>query len=314
MLSSAAHHTVLVVDDDPVTCAALQGDLTHAGFGVHVAHGADEAMNILRANHPTIVITDWLMPGTDGLELCRAIRQETVLGFAYVIMLTVNSDAPRLVEAFEVGVDDFLPKPFELGVLLARMRAAIRIVDTQAELARRNAELETANRRLQELASTDELTGLANRRAGLERLQEYWDAASRHHHPLSCALIDVDHFKQLNDTYGHSMGDHVLREVSAVFARGRRSSDVVCRYGGEEFLLVLPHETAEGAMLAAARCRELIESHHISLGALSLSVTVSIGVAQRTSAIENAAQLLRAADDALYAAKENGRNTVRLAA
>jgi diguanylate cyclase (GGDEF)-like protein len=232
----------------------------------------------------------------------------------YVIMLTVNSDAPRLVEAFEVGVDDFLPKPFELGVLLARMRAAIRIVDTQAELERRNAELEVANRRLMELASTDELTGLANRRAGLQRLQEHWDASSRHDHPLSCALIDVDHFKQLNDTYGHAVGDQVLVEVGAMFTKERRSTDVICRYGGEEFLLILPHETAEGATLAAARCRELIESHRMSIGALSLSVTVSIGVAQRTSATTNIEQLLRAADDALYTAKENGRNTVRLAA
>lgn len=312
-----ATHTsrpALIVDDDRATRLILASELGLAGYRpVEACSGAD-ALAALGVERFRIVLTDWIMPDLNGLELCRRIRSDPALDGTYVIMITVNSDKPGLITAFEAGVDDFLPKPVEPGILMARLRAACRTVDLQDTLRARNAELETANRRLAELATTDELTGLANRRAGMARLGERWADADRHGRPLAVALVDLDHFKRLNDVYGHAIGDRVLAEVAAVLRESCRGTDTVCRYGGEEFLCVLPDTDSAGARELASRCREAISLHRVREGPLSLAVTASIGVAVRSAGQATKLELVRSADDALYSAKEAGRNTIRLAA
>jgi two-component system, cell cycle response regulator len=306
--------SALIVDDDRSTRMILSNELLAAGYRPVEARSGAEAVAALAADRYRIVLTDWLMPDVDGLELCRRIRRDPALSGTYVIMITINSDKPRLITAFEAGVDDFLPKPIEPGVLMARMRAACRTVDLQDALLSRNAELESANRRLQELATTDELTGLANRRHGIARLGEHWNDATRHGQPLAVALVDIDHFKKLNDTYGHAIGDRVLTDVAEVLRCSCRSGDTVCRYGGEEFLCVLPETGAADAAELADRLRDAIARHRTTEGPLSLAVSASIGLAVSAPTHRAGSDLVRAADDALYAAKEGGRNAVRFAA
>lgn len=306
--------TVLIIDDDLITLRLLEGDLRCAGFSTRTAATGAEGLAILEAEPSDIVITDWLMPGMTGMELCRQLRARPHLESVYVLMLTVNSDTLGLTEAFEAGVDDFLAKPFEPGVLLARMRAARRFVAMQLKLAERNAELELLNGRLLEQVMTDELTGLPSRRAGLARLRECWELAERFAQPLACALIDIDHFKVCNDTYGHAVGDEVLRAMAGVLRESGRGSDLLCRYGGEEFLLLLQNQTVGEAAARCDRIGQQVASRRLAAGSLSLRLTVSIGVAERTAGMISDECLLIAADNALYAAKEAGRNQVRTAA
>ena len=311
---SDTRHTVMVIDDDAATRRLLVGELQAAGHPVVSASDALEALTLLAEARPRIVITDWIMPGLSGVELCRALRHEAADPFRYIMMLTVNSLAPQLIEAFEAGVDDFLPKPVEPGVLLASMRAAVRAIDLQTQLADRNRELEAANERLARLATTDDLTGLANRRRGLERLREAWDFARRYERPLACALIDIDHFKRINDTYGHWVGDSVLQSVASGLAATCRTTDVVARHGGEEFLLVMPEQTLEQASQAVTRGKEAVAAARVEAGGVAIGATVSAGVACKDSCIDSPEALIRAADDALYDAKAAGRNQVRTAA
>lgn len=228
---------ILVVDDDPSLRRVLEGLLAHGGYQVFTATNGEEAIRLLNDVGPQIVITDWEMPVLDGLELCREIRRSETVGFVYVIILTSHSE--RVVEAFDAGVDDFLAKPPRRAELLARLKAAVRIVDLEARLARQNreihkvnAELTMLNVRLKGMAITDELTGLANRRVMMERLKNQWEASIRRNQPLSCLIIDVDHFKCFNDNYGHEVGDAVLRGIASTLSRYARSNEPVYRCGG----------------------------------------------------------------------------------
>jgi diguanylate cyclase (GGDEF)-like protein len=305
---------VLVVDDDRTTRLLLCTELAAAGYSPAEASSGAEAMAALSTGQFRIVITDWVMPGTDGLALCRGLRADPGQQSIYVIMITVNGDEPRLMEAFEAGVDDFLSKPFEPGILLARMRSACRTVDLQEALVAKNLELLSANERLLALATTDELTGLWNRREGVSRLRARWADAHRHGRPLAVAMVDIDHFKKLNDTHGHGVGDLVLADIADVLRTSCRATDTLCRYGGEEFLFILPDTDAAGAAVLAERWVRSVSAHRVVDGDLSLAATVSIGIAQRTASHRTEMDLVRSADEALYAAKEGGRNTLRVAA
>jgi len=224
-----------------------------------------------------------------------------------------------VVEAFDAGADDFLANPPKKAELLARLKAAIRIIDLEAHLARQNreihkvnAELTLLNRRLKEMAITDELTGLANRRVMIERLKSCWEAAVRRNQPLACLVMDLDHFKRFNDTYGHEVGDIVLKSVADTLTRNARSIEPVYRCGGEEFVILCPDTNAEQALVAAERLRAGIEKTEIRHGDYVLSATISIGVAERDPVSQSADDLLRLADAALYKAKAEGRNCVRV--
>ncbi|UCC31146.1 MAG: diguanylate cyclase, partial [Phycisphaerales bacterium] len=316
---------VLVVDDDPSALVLLTRYLTRSGYEVLTAANGVEAIRVLMTEGAPIVITDWVMPEMDGLELCRAIRKHEGIPFAFVIIVTAYQTADdRLVEAFDAGADDYLCKPYNPKELLARLRAGERVVRLQREVDNRNREvhrhnaeieiayrkLAVANERLDRMASTDELTGLVNRREAMVRLGDCWASVERHGGPLACIVLDIDRFKSVNDTYGHAIGDVVLRETAKTLRASARREEAVCRIGGEEFLVICPCSSEPMAAVAAERLRRAVEANAIPHDDLTLCVTVSAGVAQRTANTENPDDLLRAADNALYVAKDAGRNTV----
>jgi diguanylate cyclase (GGDEF)-like protein len=313
---------ILVVDDDPAAVVLVSRILQAAGHEVLTAADGAEALRVVLHEGPNIVITDWNMPVMDGLEFCSAVRNCEACGFVYVILMTASPGSEALERAFHAGVDDFLHKPLSAGELIARLRAAERVLRLDQDVQKRNREvhranaemqlaaekLAGANRKLVELATTDELTGLANRRAGMQRLEDAWSLSVRYGSPLACMLIDIDHFKRINDTNGHDGGDLVLAQVAAALKRVIRKGEVACRLGGEEFLIVCPHATDAQAALGGERLRREVEALAIRTPSGSCRVTVSVGVASRAPEMSSPEQLLKAADEAMYVAKRTGRN------
>ncbi len=313
--------TVVVADDDVVVRHMLMQFLTEAGHTVHAAADGTEALRLVLKVHPHLVITDWQMPEMDGTALVKALRQTKMGRRVYIILLTGSEEDDTQVEAFEAGADDYVVKPFHPPILAARLRACARVVHLQEEvrhdkeeLRRCMAELGVANRKLQQAAWTDALTGLYNRRYALDYLGREWDAATRTGKPLSCLLIDIDHFKRVNDTHGHDVGDRVLQETADVLRGKVRPTEVVCRLGGEEFLVIGPGLDPDAALTCAERLRTAVARQVIDTPNGPVGVTLSIGVAVRTAHTHGPSELLKAADEAVYAAKEGGRNQVHLAA
>lgn len=311
---------VLLVDDDPMMLARLAKQLTTAGHRVTVCRDGDSALTCLMEQSFQLLITDWRMEPLDGVELCRTLRASMLGKSLYIIMLTATDHEDSLVEAFDAGIDDFVTKPVSLRVLLARIRAGQRIITLQQdlhgerqELERSTAELAVLNRRLQQLAHTDLLTGLPNRRYALTRLDQEWEAAKRHARPLSVFMLDLDHFKSVNDTLGHDAGDLVLAHTAKVMRETIRTHDVACRLGGEEFLIIAPNTDAAAALLLAERLRHAIETRQLNEVALSRPVTVSIGVACSTDHKLGWKELVKSADQAVFRVKNNQRNAVHLA-
>ncbi len=311
---------VLVVDDDATMRRLLEKLLLSSGYDVLTACNGVEAMQIVLRDNPQIVVSDWMMPEMTGPELCRAIRSNEQAGFVYLIIVTAHSDRERLLQAFGAGADDFLPKPFDRQELLVRMRAGMRIVNLEADLARqkrdiikRNAQMAAMNGQLERLATTDVLTGLINRRQAMVKLEELWRLSDRYDVPFSCLVFDIDHFKQFNDTYGHAVGDLVLKATADAAMQAARSVDIIGRIGGEEFLVVCPNTDADGAAILGERIRASVEKNEVSHAGQHLKVTISLGVAQRRSETSSGDTLLKDADDALYDAKDSGRNCVRVA-
>ncbi len=312
-------HLVIAEDQDELR-ALLQRQLEGAGYAVTAVADGTAAYEAIRSVRPDLVVADWMMPGFDGLELCRRIRklsEDNEIGFTYAILLTANSEKHHVVSGLEAGADDYLIKPYHAEELLARVRGGLRLSELQRKLASRNADLRrsheevvTLNRRLEELANFDDLTGLCNRRYFFERLDQAWNQARREQSPLACIMIDVDHFKQVNDRHGHAAGDLVLRSIAQTCRRAARSYDLIGRYGGEEFCAVLiPGDGARGGALAE-RMRTSIETTPIVVNDGTLHVTASFGVAMLYPEHESARELMADADELLYRAKQNGRNQV----
>lgn len=316
----------LVVDDDDASRRLVANHLKRAGYHVLTASNGTEAMELLLSEGPPIVVTDWVMPGMDGVDLCRAIRAHEGIPFTFIIIMTAQErNEDHVVKALDAGADDFVCKPVNERELLARLRSGERFLRLQGDLDRRsrevhrsNAEMAIAyeqlgqlNEKLQKIATTDELTGLTNRRAAMEMLEEQWAAAKRHGWPLSVIVFDIDYFKSFNDAYGHAIGDLVLREVADISRRNARREERCCRIGGEEFLILCPNSTEDKAAIGAERIRRAVSGQVIEHDGLKLNVSVSLGVAQMSSDMEGSDAFLHAADTALYAAKDGGRNLVR---
>ncbi|MBA4382790.1 MAG: diguanylate cyclase response regulator [Sideroxydans sp.] len=307
---------VLVVEDDRSMRALLEKMLIAAGHHVVIASNGIEALNLIEKERPQLIVTDWLMPQMDGIALCRELRRKPENRSIYVIIVTMLESADKLVEAFEAGADDYLNKPITPKIFFARLRAAQRVVQLQEEIAfdreqliRFSAELSAANERLQGQALSDALTGLPNRRFAMERLEQEWALTKRGDRTLSCLMVDVDHFKSINDRYGHQVGDDALKLVADTLRRAARTQDVVCRYGGEEFLVICPDTDAQAAVQCAERLRTNIAAQGLRLqDGSEHKMTVSIGVAEKSEAINTLEALLIRADNNLYAAKEAGRN------
>ncbi len=309
--------TILVVDDDPSMRLILQRQLSAMGHQVHLARDGAEGLALAVKCQPHIVITDLLMPNVDGFALIRGLRSSQQGQQMYLIVLTVHGEQENLVKAFELGVDDFMMKPVEIKVIEARLKAAIRVVRKQevhqherSDLEQRLFEMAIVNHRSQLAARVDTLTGLYNRRYAMERLTQAWSESERNGNPVSVLMLDIDHFKQINDRHGHDAGDAVLQQFASVLRSFSRVEDISCRFGGEEFLMITPGTRLAGARHLAERIRDAVDKRSFDTGGAALHITVSIGVAQKEPDQRTLEALVKAADNAMYQAKHSGRNTV----
>jgi diguanylate cyclase (GGDEF)-like protein len=296
---------VLIAEDEAVSRLLLARTLRGYGYEVLAASDGDEAWKILeQPDAPRLAILDWMMPGMTGPELCHKLRELNREPYTYVLLLTARADKQDVVEGMDAGADDYITKPFEAKELQVRLRAGRRILDLQADLMR-------AREALRQQATHDPLTGLWNRYALLEALQREQSRAAREGTPLAVIMVDLDHFKRVNDTYGHLAGDSVLREAAVRMQSVVRAYDQVGRYGGEEFLIVLPGTTAANAAQLAERLRVSIGGEPmLADGIHRIGVTASFGVSACEGAAIEPCALIRLADEALYRAKERGRNCV----
>jgi diguanylate cyclase (GGDEF)-like protein len=296
---------VLAAEDNPVFQTMLANMLTRWGYTPVVARDGNEAWEALQQpDGPQLAILDWMMPGLNGVDVCRGVRAAGREPYIYILLLTARTDSEDLVEGMEAGADDYLTKPFQAHELRVRLRAGRRILDLQQQLL-------AAREALREQATHDGLTGLLNRNSILAVLDKELARGSREDQPLSVLMVDLDRFKQINDTHGHAAGDVVLCEAARRMRESVRSYDSLGRYGGEEFVIVLPGCDARSAQAHAARVRQAFAISPFPTESARLQATCSIGVSGRVHPRANeAAILLREADLALYVAKENGRNCV----
>ena len=315
--STAYKLRVLLVDDDRAVLMIMKMLLDNSGHTVAVARNGMEALGMIKDFMPQVIITDWVMPEMDGIEFCKALRRNPAWRNIYVFMMAAQESTDRLVEAFEAGADDYLSKPVNPKVLGARLSAAQRVVQLQEEseydrqqLHKLSSELAISNQRLQQLALTDVLTDLPNRRFANEHLERQWALAQRNNGPLSCMMVDIDHFKRVNDTYGHNVGDIALKQVAKALQLSVRKQDVVCRLGGEEFLVICPDVQSEVLYRYAERLRQNVAGLVVNdpLTGQNFKLTISIGGASKTPTLLTSEMLLQLADKRLYAAKEGGRN------
>lgn len=308
---------ILLVDDDASIRSVLRGVLERAGHQIFEAQNGRTGLELALEVQPHMMIVDWVMPEMDGVELTRALRKTRIGRAIYILLLTSLEEDERLVEAFENGVDDFVSKPVKPKVLAARLRAGHRVIRLQQEvdkdreeIRRFAAELAVTNRRLQEVALTDSLTGFPNRRYAIDRLAQEWASSQRSRLPLSCMVIDVDAFKQINDTYGHDVGDQVLMQASGAIKQALRSQDVVARVGGDEFVVICPETSLEAAVVCGERLRKAVERLQVDAAGTPISLSISVGVATRDSTMPDPDALVKRADQGAYLAKQRGRNKV----
>jgi len=288
---------ILIAEDQPTAALFLSRTLEKLGHQVSVARDGEEAWGLLRQGDAPLLISDWMMPNLDGPDLCRRIRAVGAERYIYIILLTSRDRREDRLKGLRAGADDFLTKPPDPDELAVRLEIAERILAVHDQLARQNT-------RLAELATIDELTGTKNRRRFREDLELLFSQAIRLRSPLSLIMLDIDHFKQLNDTFGHPAGDEVLHRVGSILSTAVRSHDVVARYGGEEFAVLLPATEADEALEVAERLRQAISGRSWP----HRQVTASLGVATTLPDTPSSATLLSQADQALYHSKQNGRD------
>ena len=293
----------------------LSQDSTHY---VYPAENGNTALALAMDVLPHVIIAHYDLPLLDGLELCQALRATEEGRRMHILLTSSDHHEDQLTRAFEAGADGYVPSGISAAGLNTRLQVAQRQVRLQsdwekdrAQLRQIAAELAVANRRLASVALTDLLTGLPNRRSAMDQLEQAWSAASRSGMPLAVMLIDIDHFKSVNDTFGHAAGDMVLREAAALMRASARREDSVCRFGGEEFLVICPNTDLKSAIHSAERLRTTLNNKRIGIGQASRTITASIGVAVREPDTADIDALVSAADQALYAAKADGRNLTR---
>jgi two-component system cell cycle response regulator len=298
--------TILIAEDDRIFRRVLQSWLEKFGYRVIVADNGLKAWEILQQeNAPALLILDWMMPGIDGPELCLRIRGKRHSFYPYILLVTAKDEKQDIVQGLASGADDYLTKPFDPGELQARLQVGKRILDLQRDLIR-------AREEIQFQASHDGLTGMWNRTTILNLLGGELQRGARARTTTGVLMMDVDHFKKVNDEHGHLNGDAVLREISERIKLAVRSYDFVGRYGGEEFLAVLP-DCSPGALRAVAeRIRRAVAGTPVCTETASMAMTVSIGGVTTSNPTPDL-ELISTADSALYAAKSNGRNRVEIA-
>ena len=286
---------ILIAEDEPTQSYLLEKLLKAWGHEVVIARNGDDAWSALTSDHPPLLaILDWMMPGMDGLRVCREIRKRSSQPYVYVILITAKNQKQDLVKALDAGADDFLTKPLDSQEFKARIQTGMRILRLQEQLV--------------SACTHDSLTGLLNRGGVLDAFRKELGRAQRQKQPLAVVIADLDHFKNVNDTHGHQTGDTVLQRTAQSILESVRSYDAVGRYGGEEFIIILP-----GCNFTAARGRaEAIRSRVVEKCDPRIPVTISMGVAVDDGS-SDPDQILKAADEALYRAKANGRNRIESA-
>ncbi|MGH9869726.1 MAG: diguanylate cyclase [Candidatus Polarisedimenticolia bacterium] len=290
---------VLIVDDEEANLYALRLVLESRGYNVFWASCGPEALRLAAENLPDAILLDIHMPVMDGYEVCRRLKADPRTTMIPIVFLTArHTDQEEIVRGLELGANDYITKPFNNEELLARVAVMVRV--------------RTAEDKVRTLSQTDDLTGMYNRRYLSQRLQEEFARARRYGQTLACIVLDIDHFKKINDTYGHAAGDEALRQVAAIIRSHVRKSDLAVRYGGEEFLLVLFENDRNGALRVAERIRADVETRGVVWKNERLPVTVSSGVSLfPEEGITGPDELIARADHALYSAKSSGRNMVR---
>ena len=295
---------VVVAEDDRSTREELVRRLEAHGLRAEAFESGQKAIDRVSKGDVSLVLLDIIMPGLSGFDCCRLLKSMSQSAFLPVVMLTARTDTESRIEGLRIGADDYICKPFDDRELLARVDGMLRIKQKHDEVQKARAQLE-------QLAIQDELTGLYNYRYLHTRLAEEFKRSERYRDPLACAMVDIDHFKAINDKHGHDVGDLVLAEVARRLRGAVREIDVVARYGGEEFLLVLPSTHFSGALTVADRVWRAVSSTPFATNGTEQAVTVSVGVALFPSRdVKTKDQLIKAADRALYQAKSEGRNRI----
>lgn len=299
-------NTILLAEDDPVTRMLMTRFLKKAGYEVTAVGDGEQALERMSERYYPILVTDWEMPSMDGIELCKAVRNLQLDGYVYSLLLTARNAKEHIIAGLEAGADDYLIKPVHEPELIARLNTGRRILALEHSLR-------AANDRNRILSVTDALTGAFNRRYMMDQLPRELERCRRYGIPLSVIMGDVDHFKQVNDRYGHAAGDDVLQQFTARMQKTVRSlSDWLARLGGEEFLVVLPETACDGALRVAEKIREVVSASPFMTRAGDVPVTASFGVAstvmQGPDLGLKVETLLRSADECLYRSKQSGRN------
>jgi len=289
---------ILIAEDDYTSRRLLEIRLHKCGYEVISTCDGKEAWDkIILPDSPNMIILDWMMPGLTGIDICKKIRSSENFNdrYKYIILLTGKGAKEDIISGLDSGADDYLTKPFDDTELLMRIRSGRRILDLQEKL--------------EYSATHDALTGLLNRGAILRSLEKELSRCIRSHSKLSIGLLDIDFFKRVNDTYGHIAGDDVLKVISKLIQSCLRDYDLVGRYGGEEILIIIPNADHNQSVSIFERIRKTIENERIISGKQEIKVTASIGIASFDQQISNK-NFIQIADDALYKAKENGRNQI----
>jgi diguanylate cyclase (GGDEF)-like protein len=295
---------VLVAEDDKLCRTILDKNLKKWGYEVLTTENGKEAWEVILEENVQIAILDWIMPKVDGVELCEKIRKSCINRYIYIIMLTIKNQRVDIRKGFAAGVDDYITKPFDTHEVKARLQTGERIINLHNQLLE-------SQKKLQEIATQDTLTGLLNRYEILNVLQDEFHRASREDKPMGTVMVDIDFFKNINDAHGHDVGDEVLIEVASRLKKTLRRYDKVGRYGGDEFLVVLPNCDMRNTIRISERLRRAVSGEKTVTEAGSLTVTISVGCASTENtpspSIEN---LVKVSDKAMYHAKNMGRNCV----
>jgi diguanylate cyclase (GGDEF)-like protein len=300
---------ILVVDDNPDNIEIIEARLASRGYRIESATDGEEALRLVRENPPQLILLDVMMPLIDGFEVSRRIKRDSTLPYIPIILVTARGETEDKVEGLDAGADDYLTKPVNFPELEARVRSMLRIKRLQDELDRKNRELEDANGQLRRLSITDGLTGLFNHRHAHELLREEHQRCKRTGGSMGVIMFDLDQFKELNDTHGHPTGDVVLSETARILVETAREIDMIGRYGGEEFIAILPGADEDSAARFAERSRSRVEAHVFRDDGKEIRMTMSAGVAACPGTnLVHPDELIRLADRALYEAKETGRN------
>ncbi|WP_319558831.1 diguanylate cyclase [Marispirochaeta sp.] len=298
---------ILIVDDVPANIQFLGKLLKDEGFKIAPASNGKKALEMIPRVKPDLVLMDVMMPEMNGFEACRRMKESAEMKDIPVIFLSARTETEDVIKGFKLGAADYIQKPFNADELLVRVRNHIELVRNRRLIIHYMDELGKQNVLLQQLAITDGLTGLYNHSHCMDRLQHEAANAKRYNNPLTVAMLDLDYFKELNDSYGHPFGDTVLVDVAEIIRSSIREGDVPGRYGGEEFILILPNTSLDGGLVIAERIRSKIESH--TWGKEGVNVTISGGLNSLQSD-ETPSELIKLADDNLYHAKDAGRNRI----